>query len=161
MRFTVYAALFDDLNQGYIWLDGDHLFREVIKITNAKNKKSIYCVALNIEGNFRCKYNDSNTFKLNESKKAIVISQWYREGLGVDRQEVVDLEICRSDDFFKSCYWKMRACQTHPELTNRVAFWLGISGVFFGLVPVGDLLWRFIKFVFLTLCKFSQLIASL
>lgn len=59
MEYRVLAAIRDDLNQGWVWVTNSGLdSRSVVKITNKKNGKSVYCECLEIDDNYLLNYNN-------------------------------------------------------------------------------------------------------
>ena len=54
MPYKVYASLINDINSGWVWIgDFKDEQRSIVKITNLKNKKTVYCEALKIDSNFK------------------------------------------------------------------------------------------------------------
>jgi len=54
MNYWVLAALYDDLNQGWIWITSTGFKpRSIVRIKNTKSKKKIYCECLQIDENYR------------------------------------------------------------------------------------------------------------
>lgn len=134
----IFAALRDDVNEGFVWVKRPGLpSRCVVRIKNPANSKAIYCEALQIDDNFLTEYNndshDSRRFKINTPETAIVMSGWFRAGLGdLLKQNDYPLEIV-------SCngrWGRLRACMHHPQVVVRVAAWLGVTSVALGLVGV-------------------------
>ena len=128
----LFAALREDTQQGWVWLQDASLpARSIIKITNPENGKSAYCEALQIENNFLTAYNQSPRISITDPKATLVISGWYRAALGdLSTQADVSLNIKPSN-----CWWgKFNACTDHPQIVVRVAVWLGAIGLFLGVV---------------------------
>jgi hypothetical protein len=128
----LFAALHDDTNQGWIWLQDAQLpARCVIKITSPKNGKCIYCEALQIDTNFLRKYNQSPRINITDPVSSLVINDWFRVKLGgLATQSDVPLTIKPSE-----CWWgKFKACTDHPQIVVRVAAWLGAIGLILGIV---------------------------
>ena len=139
----LFAALHDDVHQGWVWLQDDRLpARCVVKITNPTNGMSVYCEALQIDTNFLEKYNHSNCpaachamtrFTITDPTSSLVVGGWFRAKLGgLTTQSDVPLTIKSSD-----CLWgKFKACTDHPQIVVRVAAWLGAIGLFLGIVGI-------------------------
>jgi hypothetical protein len=128
----LFAALREDTQQGWVWLQDASLpARSVVKITNPENGKTVYCEALQIENNFLSAYNQSPRISITEPEASLVISGWYRAGLGdLSTQADVPLKIKPSN-----CWWgKFKACTDHPQIIVRVAVWLGAIGLILGIV---------------------------
>lgn len=130
----IFAALREDIQQGWVWLQIPNLpSRSIVKITNPNNGKSIYCEALQIDQNFLDFYNQPNRIAISDPQNALVISGWYRAGLG-DLSTKSDVHLCVNP--CNSSWGKLRACLHHPQIIVRVAAWLGLISVALGLVGV-------------------------
>jgi hypothetical protein len=78
----VYAALRDDVSEGYVWLKRPDLpARSVVRVTNTLNGRSLYCEALQIEDNFLAEYNRVRRLSIDNPDASIVMSYWYRARL--------------------------------------------------------------------------------
>lgn len=128
----LFAALREDTQQGWVWLQDANLpARAIVKITNHSNGKVVYCEALQIENNFLRAYNQPPRISIDNPQTTLVISGWYRAALGgLSTQAEVPLNIKPSN-----CWWgKFKACTDHPQIIVRVAAWLGAIGLFLGVV---------------------------
>lgn len=131
----IYAALREDAQQGWVWLQNSNLpARSIIKITSPNNCKSIYCEALQIDENFLDYYNSNpKTIEIKDPQNALVISGWYRAALG-DIPTKSEVNLCIRPC---NCLWgKFKACTNHPQVVIRVAAWLGAIGLFLGLIGI-------------------------
>ncbi len=132
----IYASRDDDISEGFVWLkDASLPSRCVVKITNPVARRSVFCEALQIEGNFLRLYNQSPRFFIDADKpeSAIVVSAWYRAHLGnLETQQEYVLEVANAN----SSWGKLRSCMQHPQLVVRVAVWLGLISVGLGGVSV-------------------------
>lgn len=131
----LFSALREDAQQGWVWLRDTTLpARSIVKITNIKNGKVVYCEALQIDENFLYSYNQSPRITISNPGDAIVINAWYRTALGnPSPQSDVSINIVPSN-----CWWgKFRACTDHPQIIVRVAVWLGATGLLLGVVSLG------------------------
>ena len=128
----LFAALREDMQQGWVWLlDPSLPARSIIKITHPVNRKSIYCETLQMETNFLAAYNQSPRITINNPQSAIVINDWYRTNLGgLATQEDVSLTI----EPCNSLYGRFVACIHHPQAVVRVAAWLGLISIILGFV---------------------------
>ena len=83
MEYRVLAAIRDDLNQGWVWVTNSDLdSRSVVKITNKKNGKSVYCECLEIDDNYLLIYNNPPRQTIDDKVPTMTISSWYRRKLG-------------------------------------------------------------------------------
>jgi hypothetical protein len=131
----IFAAREEDAHQGWVWLQNPSLpARCVVKITNPANRKSVYCEACQIEGNFLRKYNQFPRITIDNPASAIVIGGWYRHLLGELRTRTdVGLKV-QPCHWGWGWWWKFRACFGHPQIVVRLATWLGVIGVVLGII---------------------------
>jgi hypothetical protein len=133
--YTIYAALSDEANEGWIWFSCPPIrTRTIVKVYHPKNNRAIFCVSRNIDPNFRTQYNDrQHTLNIQNSCEALVISQWYRDALGdfETKKGQVELEITPA----RIWGWRsIRACCHHPEIAVRVGTRLGVLGAWLGII---------------------------
>jgi len=130
----LYSALREDSQQGWVWLQNSSFpERSIVKITNTKVRKSIYCEALQIDNNFLKAYNKPPRISITNPQTTLVINGWYRAKLGgIHSQTDVDLTVTRCN----SGYGKFMACIYHPQTVVRVAAWLGAISVVLGFVGI-------------------------
>lgn len=147
MEYKVYAALIEDLNQGWVWIHDPNLtasseLRPIIRITTPKLLKAVYCEALYIDPNYVDYYNEKkSTYKITFGDRIIVINEWYRKKLGnirtyakTNKEEELGIEIC------DNVFWQIMACLQHPQVVVRIATWLGIIGVVLGVIGIVGLI---------------------
>ena len=139
VEYTIYAALAEEDNEGWIWIQEPYLpTRTLVKVKNSSTGKTIFCSARHIDDNFRKKYNDRDgTINIEDASKALVISEWYRDALGgLDtsrRGSGVSLTVTEA----KLPGWRdLRAACHHPDIVARVGTRLGILGGLLGLVAL-------------------------
>ena len=130
----VYAALSDDVGEGFVWLAKPELEQRcVVKITNLANRRAVYCEALQFEKNFLNRYNQPPRFTITNEGSSIVMGSWYRSRLGgLETQKDYALEIVATSSWLA----KLRMCVGHPQLIVRVAAWLGVISVALGGIGV-------------------------
>lgn len=128
--YMVLAALRSELNEGWVWLtDAGFEQRSVVKITNRKNGKSIYCENLRIDRNFLFEYNKRPRISIKKNEKTVVMNEWYRKRLGeIETQKKHDLQIVSANVL----WGKFRACIGHPQVVVRLATWLALISVALG-----------------------------
>lgn len=129
---NLFAALREDTQQGWVWLQDSTLpARSIVKITNRANGNIVYCEALQIDKNFLSAYNQYPRVNIDNPQSTLVINGWYRAVLGgLLAQSDVSLHIKLSN----SWWGKFKACTDHPQVIVRVAAWLGAIGLFLGVV---------------------------
>jgi hypothetical protein len=134
MKYTIYAAMPEDINVGWVWIGSPRLAsRIVVRITNKKSGNSSYCEALQIEDNFLRIYNDNGSKRevICDPGKALVLNAWYRRMLDrIETQSEYDLEIEAADNL----WGRLRSCLQHPQVVVRLATWLGIFSVGLGVM---------------------------
>lgn len=145
----LFAALREDSQQGWIWLQNSGFpARSIIKITNPLNKKAVYCEALQIEENFLSLYNSQSHRKtITNPQSSIVINGWYRAKLGdLSTQTEVALKIQPCNSWWRRWWGCFRACTDHPQVVVRVAAWLGCISVGLGLFGIKDIIISIVSF---------------
>ena len=130
----IFAALREDTQQGWVWLQDANLRpRSIVRIENLDNRMVVYCEALQIDKNFLSAYNKSPRLTITSPREALVINEWHRSALGcISTQSDVNLNVqpCNS-------WWgKFKACTDHPQAAIRVAAWLGLISVALGILGV-------------------------
>ena len=128
----VFPVLREDVHQGVVWLTRpDMASREVMKITNTSNKKSIYVEALKFEENFLNAYNQPGRAKIIDPANSLVIGGWHRAlrgGLPTKEDAAVEIK-------FSGGWWGgFRACVDHPQTVVRMAAWLSAIGLLLGIL---------------------------
>jgi hypothetical protein len=134
MKYKVLAALYDELNQGWVWVTNSGLeSRAVVKITNKKNNKAVYCECLEIEDNYMSKYNNLPREHINKKEATIIINAWYRGRLGgLKTQTNHELEIRAANGW----WGKLRACCQHPQVVVRIATRLAILSIILAVISI-------------------------
>ncbi len=132
--------------EGFVWLKSDVQARAIVEITNVANKSRIVCEALQLERNFRERYNKPPRAPINESDMdlALVVNHWYRARLGQPGEPLrTKTEYSLTVRSVSGPCARIRACLDHPQVVVRVSSWLGIlgfllgtAGVLFGLVSI-------------------------
>jgi hypothetical protein len=136
----VFPVLREDVHQGVVWMTRPSMAsREVVKITNTSNKKSIYVEALKFEENFLNAYNQPGRVQISDPANSLVIGGWHRALLGdlpTKEDAALAIEV-------RGGWWaRFHTCVDHPQTVVRVAAWLsaiglvlGIAGAVLGALP--------------------------
>ena len=136
MKFKIYAAKIEDMNQGWIWLGGhDKLAqRSVVRLSNGDTWKRVYCEVLKIDENFIRDYNRPEKYRIpiNDLKSTLVVSEWYRTRLGLERNTEAEIELTSANGFCGRLY----ACLQHPQVVVRLSTRLGIWSVFLSAIGI-------------------------
>jgi hypothetical protein len=133
--FKVFAAMHEEMNEGWVWLTGSGFVpRSIIKITNKANNKSVFCERLEIEENFTKKYNQSSMrVPIDPNEPTAVINEWYRKRLGnIGTKKYHDLQIVEDNGW----WGKFRASAEHPQVVVRLATCLAAISVVLGIIGV-------------------------
>jgi hypothetical protein len=139
MTYSIYAALHEDINSGWVWVGGLP-GRTVVCITNSQNGKRVYCEALAIDENFQRFYNRDGRVPIRKPSSSIVLNDWYRQRLGgLDTKVNHELAISVEEHWLG----RVRSCLDHPQivvrLATRLALWsvaLGVFGVVLGALSL-------------------------
>jgi hypothetical protein len=143
--YRIYAALHEDIAEGFVWLkDADLPARRIVRIVRKGSgpRKSVFCEALQLEKNFLTRYNNEAERRCKieggDEPSALVINHWYRTKLGkpglpLETKNDYQLEITSAN----SLRGRICACMQHPQVVVRVATWLGVIGVALGLLGLG------------------------
>lgn len=134
MEYKVLASLQEDLNQGWVWVTNCGLdSRSIVKITNKKSKKTIYCECLEIDDNYMFIYNNLPRENIDQSKAAMTMSAWYRNKLGgIKTKTNHELDVEAANNF----WGKLQANLQHPQVIVRMATCLAIISLGLGVLGV-------------------------
>ncbi|HEY1205180.1 MAG: hypothetical protein ABSH46_18680 [Bryobacteraceae bacterium] len=143
-QYKLYAALHEDIAQGFVWLKYPDLpARCIVKLTYNSNghRRAVFCEALQFDKNFLRRYNEQLrcTIKDDESSLAssMVINHWYRARLGrpgapLETKREYPLEVKAYDRWYNTWYGKLRACMGHPQIVVRVAVCMALLSAALG-----------------------------
>jgi hypothetical protein len=128
--YTVFAALSDQANEGWIWFCNPLLHtRTIVKVCHSKTGRVVFCESRKIDPNFLVQYRQSAREIMNPDE-ALVISEWYRDALGgfattSSGGDKVKLDITPA----QIPGWRsLRASCHHPDIAVRVGTRLGVLG---------------------------------
>lgn len=134
-HFKIFAALHEDISAPYVWLsERPDMPRPLVTLLTCGNRKKVVCQALKIEDNFRDRYKASNrTLELPNDVPVAVMSEWYRDCLGIRTGETVEIQvkpICQCI----ACFSQLRSAFSHPDHNVRLAANLAIVSVALGII---------------------------
>lgn len=131
--YRIHAALHSETRTGDCWIPETFNNYNLIRVKNNANNRSVIVSYRHIEDNFRTKYNESGTRRIPLRDNSIVLDDYYRQRLGVNTREEVDLDITprKRSDFRAS----MRYLRQHANDVVRISFWLGFVAVIMGILP--------------------------
>lgn len=139
--YIIRAAMHDEANDGWVWIDGQPS-RAIVRIANDARNRSVICQTRMLDANFVATYNkDESRYPIGLDRKTIVMSRWYRDALGGfetthedDTTGRVELSVQRYE------YWlpwgQLRAASHHPDMAVRLGTRLGALGLWLGLLSV-------------------------
>jgi hypothetical protein len=140
-KYIIRKALHEEANEGWVWISGLPS-RAIVRISNPVKRREIFCQVRKLDDNFRKIYNDDPRKRRFHIINAdtIVMSQWFRDGLGEiettdgdNKNGLADLEIVTYDHCWR--WWgSVRAAAHHPEIIVRIGVSLGVLGFGLGLV---------------------------
>ena len=146
IAFNIRAALSDDLNEGWVWvqtpsnrsLDSQLEPRCVAQICRRSPRRSVYVEVRKIDQNFRKKYNHNPRIRISDQQDTLVVAEWYRDALGIRKTTQSDNQTGTVRLTVKRCnggIWpSIRAACHHPDITVRLGTRLGLCGAWLGLV---------------------------
>ena len=133
-NYITRVALAEDINNPFVWFSELPCnSREIVKITNKNTSKSIWCEVVKASGNFIERYNrNPRTNEIKEDIPFIVLNEWYREKLGLNKNETANIEIkvSKMPLFFR----QIQASYIHPDNTVRLAVDLAFVSVALGAI---------------------------
>jgi hypothetical protein len=136
MKYKIHKALWENIEFGSIWIGNQsgQQFppRTVVKVTNKRNEREIFCELQTIEAHFGKKYKEKFGIDLVEPEKVAFISGWYRSLLNVAVDEEVELEVKKADRL----YGRIRSSLDHPEVIVRVSVYLAIWSIILGVIAI-------------------------
>lgn len=143
-NFSIYPSLSSEISSPAVWISEKGLrSRSIVKITNLKSNKSVWCEILIVDDNYKKSYNAKDTTKnLPDNDCFLVINSWYREILSLEKGETASIKI---EEAYSTLSWlsQIFASLKHPDNTVRLAvdlavvsLLLGAIGLFLGTVSL-------------------------
>lgn len=142
-NYSIKASTIEDALENWVWTN-DETVNGFIRINNPENNKSITVFKRTIDDNFISFYNSKKTINItNSDKPLIVMNEYYRLQLEIDKNKDCKLEIKKAsffDKYFNS-NWK------HPNpsvsLSYKISFislfislFLGFISIALGIIPL-------------------------
>lgn len=130
--YIVRVSLAEDINAPYIWFSSlPCKSREIVKLTNTVNQKSVWCEVVVASDNFINRYKkNERTKNICRDHPFIVSNEWYRDELGISKNEHsnIKITISRWPMFIRQLF----ASYKHPDNTVRLAADLAFVSVILG-----------------------------
>lgn len=129
-EYLIKTSIVEDSMENWFWSNDDSV-KGIIKIINTTNNKSIVLYKRTIDQNFINFYNSKNTTKIIDIKKDIIIlNEYYREQLKVEKNKEYILEITGATYFNKlfNSNWK------HPNPSVSLSYKLSIVSLILGFL---------------------------
>lgn len=138
ITFLVQAALAEDIGAPYLWISTlPCVSRDIVKVVNREASKAVWCEIVEAGDNFIERYNrNPRTKKVSKNISFLIANEWYRDRLGIKKNEATRLEIrtSRLPLFVR----QLLASYSHPDNTVRLAVDLAFVSV--GLGAIGLIL---------------------
>ena len=136
----IYASIHEESEAGYVWIHKSQLpktakNRPIVRLKSKMTGKSVYCEARTIDANFLNHYSqDSRLTITNERQKsALVISEWYRDKLGIEKNRDFEIEVQLRDNWWGR--YRAKACL--PRNLDRTPEWMSIINFGLPLIEIG------------------------
>jgi len=135
MKYMIYPSMYEDIDAGWVWISSRPCKnRCVVRITNVSNGCRTFCEALEIDQGFLNRYNQSPRCTIQNSGKSLVISEWYRNRLDVQKGTEADLEVVAPKGLVAGRVARLLCCLQHPQTVVQISTWLGIISFILGVV---------------------------
>ena len=133
--FKVFAALHEDISAPHVWMpQRPATTRPLATLVNSSQQKKVICQILKIDRNFHDTYNASpQTLSLPTDCPVAVMSEWYRDCLGVKKEETIEIEIKPVSRCFM-WFAQLRGSVSHPDHNVRLAACLAFLSVGLGVI---------------------------
>jgi len=129
-KYLVKPSTIEDSLENWVWIN-DKTKNDFIKILNTKSKKSVIVYKRTIDDNFINFYNSKKTVNITDlGLPTIVINEYYRNVLSIEKNCLYELEI-RKASFFEKFF---NSNWTHPNPTVSSSYKLSIVSLIFGVL---------------------------
>ena len=129
-KYLVKPSTIEDSLENWVWIN-DITKNDFIKILNTKSKKSVIVYKRTIDDNFINFYNSKKTVNITDlGLPTIVINEYYRNVLSIEKNCLYELEI-RKASFFEKFF---NSNWTHPNPTVSLSYKLSIVSLIFGVL---------------------------
>lgn len=135
---VVRASTFEDINSGYIWGVGFKNIRhkDIVRLRNPSNNRKVWVEYLSGDNNFYKNYNDRDkTIDIDPSKKTLILSEYYRDKLGLKKGDDIQVDI-GIYDIVPAILKSPLAAVNHPDSTVRLAIFLGSVSIVLGIISL-------------------------
>lgn len=133
-KFIIKPTISEESLESWIWTNNESVPKGFILIKNPQNSKCIKTYKRTLDENFENIYNEKNTSKINIKKfdAYLIINEFYRDVLGIEKHEEVELIISKASLFQKIflIHW------THPNPTIQFANRATIMSIIFALIAL-------------------------
>lgn len=129
-KYLVKPSTIEDSLENWVWIN-DITKNDFIKILNTKSKKSVIVYKRTIDVNFINFYNSKKTVNITDlGLPTIVINEYYRNVLSIEKNCLYELEI-RKASFFEKFF---NSNWTHPNPTVSLSYKLSIVSLILGVL---------------------------
>lgn len=132
--YRTLASLKEDINSPTIWVMNEHIKSRTLAKVSSEAGKSIWVEIQAVDKNYIKNYNNQNTNKIKDNEQVITANQWYRDHLGLAKNQSHNLNIAPIKCRFLFPLRQMQAALKHPDSSIRICADLAIVSVFLGLL---------------------------
>ncbi|WP_228854165.1 hypothetical protein [Desulfomarina profundi] len=133
--YRVLASLKEDINSSTIWVRNDLIKGRTLAKLSSDNGKSVWVEIQAIDTNYTKNYNNNpNTKNIQNNEQVITVNEWYRNIIGLSKNQTHNLEIKPIRCSFLFPLRQMQAALKHPDSSIRICADLAIVSVFLGLL---------------------------
>lgn len=133
--YQIKPALFEEALENWIWTNDESFPNGFVKIKNTTNNKIIVVFKRKIEENFIKNYNSKeHTIKISNdiTNPIIVINEFYRNRLKINKNEEHILEISKANFFNKI----INSNINHPNPSISLAYSITMISLLLGLISI-------------------------
>jgi hypothetical protein len=133
--YRTLASLKEDINSPTIWVKDEHIKSRTLAQISSDVGKSIWVEIQAVDDNYIKNYNNNpNTRNIKDNEQVITANQWYRDHLGLSKNQPHNLKIAPIRCNFLFPLRQMQAALKHPDSSIRICADLAIVSVFLGLL---------------------------
>lgn len=141
--FTIFRARKEDINFPCVWVKNDDNpdKSNVVCIHNNNNNK-VYAQCRIIDDTLKKddalqqNNKEDRYYKICNAKHPILISEHYRNILGINKNTIEDIELTYPKKYVKWLYYILTGFQ-HPEVYAKISITLGIISLILGVFSLG------------------------
>ena len=136
-KYKVFVSLYEESNSSWVWLSEEKglITRDLIEVKVPKRGGYCICTYREIEGNFIDYYNNSSRKCLKIDKPSIVVNDYYRKKLNIDKNEEYEFTIQKIEN--KQIWKRISSIRKyHPDNSLKLAVYLAICSILLGMFSI-------------------------